>query len=176
MPHLDHSLINPNQLRYNGVEVQDNPYAIKPMTITSKRDGVNGFSDYLDSTGTTIFLITWTPRQKDLELYPHIQLSSSEPWDPQNVVFPSHSLSEWSRIQSRSISVISENRSVRNNDHKDIELHNGIDSRMGDYNVIEFKDRIISSINSVQRRIKQLSVGPVKEEELENPQTFVSSD
>ena len=47
---------------------------------------------------------------------------------------------------------------------------------MGDYNVIEFNDRIISSIDSVQRRIKQLSVGPVKEEELENPQTFISSD
>ena len=55
MPHLDHSLINPNQLRHNGVEVQDNPYAIKPMTITSERDG---FSAYLDSTGTTIFLKT----------------------------------------------------------------------------------------------------------------------
>ena len=91
MLRLDHSLINPNQLRHNRVEVQDDLFANPPMTVTSERDG---FTAYLESTGTTIFFKTWTPCQRDLEMYPHIQLSSPEPWDSQNIVFPSYSLSE----------------------------------------------------------------------------------
>ena len=76
MSHLDHSLINPNWLSLNEVEVQDNPFITKPMTITSGRDG---FSTYLDSTGTIAFRQTWTPCQKELELHPYTQLSSPEP-------------------------------------------------------------------------------------------------
>ena len=41
---------------------------------------------------------------------------------------------------------------------------------------LKFNDKIISSVDSMKRRIKQLSVGPIKEEELENPRTFISSD
>ena len=116
MPRLDHSLINLNKLRHNGVEVQDNPFSNAPMAITSKMDG---FTTFLESTETTIFLKTWTPYQKDLELHPHIQLSSPEPWDPQNIVFLSYSLSERSRIESRSISAIYKNISIGNNNHED---------------------------------------------------------
>ena len=35
MEHLDHSLVNPNQLRQYNCEVQDNPYAKEPMSIHS---------------------------------------------------------------------------------------------------------------------------------------------
>ena len=33
MPELKHSLMNPNQLRYYGIKVQDNPYSSEPMTV-----------------------------------------------------------------------------------------------------------------------------------------------
>ena len=34
MPELHHFLINPNQLRYSGVKVQDHTYSVEPMKIT----------------------------------------------------------------------------------------------------------------------------------------------
>ena len=35
---LDHTLLNPNQLRHHVVEVQYNPYAMMPITIKSHED------------------------------------------------------------------------------------------------------------------------------------------
>ena len=46
---------------------------------------------------------------------------------------------------------------------------------MGDFNMIEFNDKTISSADSIRRRMKQLLVGAINEEELENPWNFISS-
>ena len=58
---MDHTLINPNQLRHFNTEVQDNPYhATDPMSITSP----NGeFMACLQSQGTNVFLNTWGPKK-----------------------------------------------------------------------------------------------------------------
>ena len=69
MPSLDHSLINPNQLRAYDVMVQDNPYSEQPMQITNP-DGE--FTACLVSKGTTIYMDTWTPSDQDLSTLPHI--------------------------------------------------------------------------------------------------------
>ena len=50
---LDFSLLNPNQLRHNGLEVQDNPYSMEPMTIISHK---NNLCACLDSKGTNIYI------------------------------------------------------------------------------------------------------------------------
>ena len=55
MPNLNHSLLNPNQLRHNGLEVQDNPYSTDPMAIISHKDD---FCACLESKGTTIYIKT----------------------------------------------------------------------------------------------------------------------
>ena len=79
IPSLNHSLLNPNQMRHFGIEVQDNPYSDEPMAITSPDDE---FSACLLSNGTTIYLNTWCPSQQDLERLPKIVLSSPKQWDP----------------------------------------------------------------------------------------------
>ena len=71
---MDHTLINPNQLRHFDTELQDNPYhATDPMSITSP----NGeFVACLQSQGTNVFLNTWRPTKTQLSSLPHIVLTS----------------------------------------------------------------------------------------------------
>ena len=162
MPNLNHSLINPNQLRHHGVEVQDNPYAMEPMTIISHE---HDFCACLESNGSTIFIKTWTPTQEDLESYPHIHLSSSNHWNPQQIKFPSFSLSERAKIESRNLSSIKRNSRM-----------GAIGTDAEGFEMEEFNDTLIESIVASTRKINKLAVGPLDEEELEAPRTFISSD
>ena len=77
---MEHTLINPNQCRHFGAEVQDNPYdKHHPMSITRPDEE---FIACLQSKGTTVFMDTWCPHQQDLESYPHIEMTSRQHWNP----------------------------------------------------------------------------------------------
>ena len=81
---IENSLINPNQLRHYGIDVQDNPVSDLPLYImTAEKD----FNMELLIQGTTIFANTYTPSDVELNTFPHVVLSSPQPWDPHNVVF-----------------------------------------------------------------------------------------
>jgi hypothetical protein len=76
---MDHSLINPNQLRHFGVMVHDNPFDIDhPLMIKELSDGV--FIP-LQIKGTTVFFDSHTPTSDELENCPHIVLTSDNPWN-----------------------------------------------------------------------------------------------
>jgi hypothetical protein len=95
---LDHSLINPNQLRSNGVEVQDNPFGNVAMHIAADDDD---FIHPMQADGTTIFFDSRTPTNHELEHCPHITLSSPQEWNPRDVQFPAsvrHLEEEYSNI------------------------------------------------------------------------------
>ena len=78
---LTNSLINPNQLRYAGITVQDNPFhSTDPLAITHE-DVVL----HLHSQGTTIFFETTTPTQQELDYSPHIILTLDTEWNPHTV-------------------------------------------------------------------------------------------
>ena len=82
---LHHTLINPNQLRSYGVDVQDNPFAKEDLAIIT--------ADYiilLDTQCTTIFCDTRSPTEAELQQLPRVILTSAIDWDPQKVQFPSH--------------------------------------------------------------------------------------
>ena len=67
---MQHTLINTNQCRYFGPEIQDNPYdADKPMAISSTD---SEFTACLQWEGKIIFLDTWYPSQNKLDVHPHI--------------------------------------------------------------------------------------------------------
>ena len=83
--HLDHTLINPNQLRYFGTKVQDDPTSAFPLSIISEDDE---FCMELTMNGTIVTTNTHTPSANELNNNPHIQLSSPRMWDPQNIKFP----------------------------------------------------------------------------------------
>ena len=81
---LDHTLVNPNQLRAYGVSVQDNPFDVKPLSITTDDASVELYSE-----GTIICGNTRTPTESKQGQLPWLILTSPHDWDPHNVCFPS---------------------------------------------------------------------------------------
>ena len=82
---LHHTLINPNQLRFYGVYVQDNLFAKEDLAIIT--------ADYiipLVTQGTTNFCDTRSPTEVELQQLPRVILTSAIDVDPQKVQFPSH--------------------------------------------------------------------------------------
>ena len=55
--------------------MQDNPYSSSPMVV-KKDDKEEEFVACLKSSGTNIYLDTWTPTDADLQEYPHFVLTS----------------------------------------------------------------------------------------------------
>ena len=83
--YMDHNLINPNQLHYYGINVQDNQMLETALSIITKD---NEFCTELVMAGTVVYLETFTLSEQELHQCPHIILSSPHTWNPQNVVFP----------------------------------------------------------------------------------------
>jgi hypothetical protein len=62
---LQHSLINPNQMRYAGINVQDNPFASDGLYIRAK-DGITDLSIPMSTQGTIIKFPSRTPSSEEL--------------------------------------------------------------------------------------------------------------
>ena len=79
---MDHSLINPNQIRHFGIPVSDNPYdRLKQLGIDHKQV----FMPFL-TKGAAVYFETHVPSDEDLESYPHVLLTDDETeWDPMRV-------------------------------------------------------------------------------------------
>ena len=78
---LTNSLINPNQLRFAGVSVQDNPFHSSEPLAISHDDVIVPLS----LSGTNIFFQTTTPTQDELDNSPHIALTFDTEWNPHTV-------------------------------------------------------------------------------------------
>ncbi len=81
---LPNSLLNPNQLRHYGTDVQDNPFDRRGLYIAAD----DGTQIPMTSLGTTILFESQTPTQSKLETCRHINLTSDVEWDPRNISFP----------------------------------------------------------------------------------------
>lgn len=84
---MDHSLINPNQLRQHGVVVNDNPYEVDPTKSMGIRVDDVGIIPFL-SKGSMVFFNTRHPNDDELNIYPHVVVTSDMPWDPHGLVMP----------------------------------------------------------------------------------------
>ena len=76
---LEHSLINPNQLREHGLDVNDNPFEPHLFGINSEDVFVP-----FDATGTVVYFDSRTPTQWETNHLP-VVLLTSETWDPVSV-------------------------------------------------------------------------------------------
>ncbi|KAI2505807.1 Reverse transcriptase (RNA-dependent DNA polymerase) [Fragilaria crotonensis] len=80
---LDHSLINPNQVRAYGIPLWDNPYdATHNLGIEVNED----LFIALHTAGTKIHFRTRVPSAQELQDCAHVQMTSSSPWDPTNLM------------------------------------------------------------------------------------------
>ena len=151
---MEHSLVNPNQLRHHGVDVQDNPYSTTQMHISTEDDE---FILPLAAEGTTIYFSSRTPTDKELQTCRHITLTSNAEWNPRDVTFPDPS----HRVEER---VISQINSLRDSDYDDFEDH------VVSLNPQEVVERMISTVMISDVRIDDvLSDVPLR-------RTFVSNE
>jgi len=98
------TLVNPNQLRYFGLTVKDDPYdKDQPMRIESENGEV---VLPLHSDGTVIYLDTWSPTDNDLNDFPHVVMSSQHEWNPVDVKFPKTSRQSEEEMSFRSIASV----------------------------------------------------------------------
>ena len=174
IPELEISLMNPNQLRHYGVQVQDNPYDASPMTIRKDEDD-DDFIACLRSDGTDIFINTWTPTGKDLEQCKHIVLTSPNEWDPRKVAFPSTSEVDIDDIESRNVSAgasLRRDSSRRDNHMADTEFGDNNRRPLRIFDIQVFNARIMKSI-VVPTVIHD---GPLAADMLMPPKAFISAD
>ena len=73
------SLLNPNQIRYHGATVRDNPFE-GDMYIES-----GDFKAPMETDGVIIGFKSRTPTEEELMNCPHVVLSSAATWDPRTV-------------------------------------------------------------------------------------------
>ena len=172
MPEMEASLMNPNQLRHYGVEIQDNPYNSHPMLIRKEDSDEGDFVACLKSQGTNIYIDTWTPTDKDLQEYPQVVLTSPRPWDPYKVKFPGISEVEMSEIEDRNISGVGlRSRRDRAYALSGIEFGDGYSRPIRIFDIRAFNARIMKS-TIIPTVIAQ---GPLSEDEIMPPKTFLSS-
>jgi hypothetical protein len=96
-PKISHSLLNPNQMRYNGVTVHDNPFnSHNPLSVEHDEANLP-----LSISSTNIFLDTPTPTQHELHNCPHLHLTSESEWNPQTVCLASTQSVEAEVIDNR---------------------------------------------------------------------------
>ena len=79
---LDHSLINPNQLRHFGIDVCDNPYSKDGIYIHEPESQV---TVPLHSRGTILYANSHAPTDQELQQCKHIVLTSPGLWNPNTV-------------------------------------------------------------------------------------------
>ena len=79
---LNHSLINPNQLRCYETMVWDNPFDLCRVFCIKTGDG-----NTIDLTpdGTKIRFSSHVPTDKELRTLPHIEVTSGSEWNPHTV-------------------------------------------------------------------------------------------
>lgn len=83
---LDHSLLNPNQIRAHGVKFWDNPYDPNHDLCIEISDEL---SIPLIMKGTKVYFESRVPTEDELLTCDQVELTSSNAWDPKEVVLAS---------------------------------------------------------------------------------------
>ena len=170
---MEHTLVNPNQLRHFGLIIRDDPYNLEePIRIETE----NGeFVMPLLSNGTVIYLDTWTPTDEDLCSLPHVIMSSPHPWNPRDVQFPKTSR----RVQEDFAMRLIADVQVVHGDSTDIHNEENPEEDLV-YDIGNITHRIISSVKVFEAptiehsRNSDLRRHEAEQEELVAPKTFAS--
>jgi hypothetical protein len=85
---MKHSLLNPNQLRFNGLIIQDTPTMFDTTSTHSIYDPASGIRIPLDRNGVISYFTTYAPTLEDANLMKPIVLTSNANWDAISAAFP----------------------------------------------------------------------------------------
>ena len=79
---LDHTLVNPNQIRHYGINFRDNPYdPMRDLSIEVNDE----LTIPLNTSGTKVQFVSRTPTQEELETCPRVVLTSPSEWNPKDI-------------------------------------------------------------------------------------------
>ena len=145
---MQHTLLNPNQLRSFGMLVKDDPFALdETIRIESEnRDAVLP----LHTEGTIIYLDTWTPTDEDLSQFPHIIMTSTHPWNPSEVQFPNTSRRVEEELTMRSIA-----SSTTDHGMSTIKIDDFLDREDCLYSTGKLSHRMLSGVRVLEAPIVQ---------------------
>jgi hypothetical protein len=148
---LDHSLVNPNQLRAHGLIVHDNPY--KPDPERSMGIMITDHKKLpFRSDGSTIYFTTWFPSEEELDTFQHVVLTSDLPWDPHALIMPYGDHAEQGSNNDRFIQRMTSDIALNSNrDHERYESDIIAYSFMGNTEQL-FCERMIQSVRVNERR------------------------
>jgi hypothetical protein len=91
---MDHSLINPNQIREYGIPVLNNPFSQSQFGIDCSDDFIP-----FNTTGTIVYFESRVPTDWETRNLPIIMLTG-EDWDPVNVGFGNRHSREQAEMQT----------------------------------------------------------------------------
>ena len=106
---LNHSLINPNQVRHNGIDYWDNPFD------KSRKVGIDidrGPIIPLRYIGTKLIFSSRAPTSRELSECEHINMTSTHQWNPESVLLASVSSKPTIEPSSFCVRISSTDRSV----------------------------------------------------------------
>lgn len=166
---LNHSLINPNQLRKFGVDLWDNPYDHE-RGLSIQTNG--GLEIPLNFEGTKLRFQTRVPTLLELDTCEHIELTDAQPWEPHTVtlgkVMRKEAMS--TRVRCISTTYMSEHPMSYNTHNK------------YEYEDNKADETILHSINPIltnlkERIIKSMDINnTVHDGDVPIRRTFVSTD
>ena len=160
---LDHSTINPNQIRANGIPYWDNPYNYdNGLRITP--------TEFLDISlvvnGTKLKFTTRTPTTDELTKCLHIQMTIPIPWEPEDV-----QLGQFDRT-TRALFCIE----PEHGDYYEYSDPNSDEAMLHKISpdLVDLKERIIATIRTT-RTIPQTST-ETPDDDIPTRRSFVSGD
>ena len=141
---MGHSLLNPNQMRANGIDVWDNPYD-KERDFGIETDLV---LIPFESSGTVVGFKSRVPIDDELLSLPHIVMTNSVEWDPQQINMPGSKKRSW--IEDNELFINQVNRNISSVTVRDIHRHetdlalNSISEGLVEQQLVE---RMIACVN-----------------------------
>ena len=143
---MDHTLLNPNQLRLFGIEVHDNMYDLDPARAMGIIVPDTNKKIPFQSQGSTIFFTSRYPTDDKLDQYPHIVVTCDQSWDPHRLIMPGGLDESRHEMNDRTIQhVLSDMSHGINRHHHMYETDNVVYSIDGNTEQL-LMERIISSV------------------------------
>ena len=165
---LGNTLINPNQVRDNGIEFWDNPFDKRQDTAIITPDGL---VIPMTFEGTRLSFKSRVPTREELSHCPRIEMTSKSPWEPSEVKLGKVSLS--ARRHIFNVKVDETFTSLSPSDHTRHEVFHYIDPSSDEAILYEVNPALVSFNERSNRCIMATySLG----DDIPARRTFVSSD
>jgi hypothetical protein len=167
---LDHSLVNPNQVRHSGIPFWDNPYdPERPMGVHPTTELIIP----LHTCGTKVQFYTRSPTSHELQHCPHIDMTSPHPWEPGDItlgqVKTTPSLHEPLIVNS------DQGGDTTHYSYSDIENEDAMMHEI-EPSLVHLKERIISKIQVKRQGEATISTTEITMHDAPARRTFVSTE